>query len=94
MPVDVEFELLWRHAGGGDVPIATWNQHFDPLGNGNFDGQPCELTAESDVAVDFNEGDELVFRYTGTGTDTPMAYIPVGSPIVEAGRFTQIFVPQ
>lgn len=36
-----------------------------------------------------------MFRYTGTtDTNTPMAYVPVGNPVVEAGRNLSLDLPQ
>ncbi len=92
-PVDVTFELIWRHAEGDDTTLVTWNEHFDPLGGGNFDAQPCQLTADA-IAVAFEPGDELVFRYTGEGTDVPMAYIPAGDGDRVNGRIPYLDLPQ
>lgn len=92
-PVDVEFELIYRQAEGGDVPIGTWNQHFDPLPMG-FDAQPYEVTVDA-PAFTFSAGDQLVFRYTGTGTgpNQPMAYVPNGDGIRANGRIPFIDLP-
>lgn len=93
MPVDVQFDVIHRRPGADDVYLATWNQHFEPLGEGNFDAQAYEVTAEID-AVDHEPGDQLIFKYTGTGTDTPMAYIPNGDGLRANGRIPYIDLPR
>lgn len=91
-PVDVTFELLWRDADGDDTPLATWEQHFDPIGGGVFDAQPCQLTMDA-IAIDFTAGDRLVFRYTGENTAVNMAYIPAGDGDRVNGRIPYIDLP-
>jgi len=92
--VDVTFELIWRRTGVADVALATWQQHFDPLGGGNFDAQPYEVTADA-VAIDFQEGmgDQLVFRYSGQNSASTMAYVPNGDGPLHNGRFPNITLP-
>ncbi len=92
-PVDVRFELIWRQAAGGDVAIATWDQHFDPLPQG-FDAQAYEVTAQG-PAITAAEGDQLIFRYTGTNTQPTqsMAYIPNGDGASANGRIPFITLP-
>jgi len=90
----VTFELLWRHDDGSpDTVLTTWNEHFDPLGGGNFDAQPCQLTAEAE-GIDFVAGDQLIFRYTGENTDVNMAYIPAGDGELVNGRIPYIDLPR
>lgn len=91
-PVDVEFELIYRRASG-DTAIGTWNTHFDPLPDG-FDAQPYEVTVTA-PAFSFTEGDQLIFRYTGTNTqpNQPMAYVPNGDGIRANGRIPYIDLP-
>lgn len=93
--VDVTFELIWRVPGAPDVVLATWQQHFDPLGGGNFDAQPYEVTADAQ-AIDWVEGrgDQLVFRYSGTNSLTEMSYVPNGDGPLHNGRFPNITLPQ
>lgn len=94
-PVDVTFEILWRHEDGSeDTLLASWEQHFDPIGGGVFDAQPCELTAETDVRIDFEPGDQLIYRYSGEGTEVPMAYIPASEGVNVAGRIPHIDLPR
>jgi hypothetical protein len=92
-PVDTTFELIWRTAGGADTVLATWTEHFDPIGGGVFDAQPCQLSAEA-IAIDFAPGDQLVYRYTGEGTALNMAYIPAGDGELVNGRIPYIDLPQ
>lgn len=91
--VDVQFDLLWRRDGRDDVVIATWTETFEPLGGGAFDAQPYEVTADG-PAIDWEPGDLLVFRYEGTGTDVPMAYVPNGEGERASGRIPYIDLPQ
>lgn len=92
-PVDVQFDLIYRRPSG-DTTIGTWNTHFDPLPQG-FDAQPYEVTVAA-PAFDFAQGDQLIFRYTGTGTEPnqPMAYVPNGDGFRANGRIPFIDLPQ
>lgn len=92
-PVDVTFEILWRRDGRDDVLLASWMTHFEPLGGGSFDAQAYEVTAVG-PRVDREPGDRLVFRYTGTGTDVPMAYVPNGDGARHNGRIPYIDLPR
>ena len=94
-PVDVTFELIWRVPGGPDVVLGTWMQHFDPLGGGNFDATPYEVTATA-PAIDFEEGrgDQLIFRYTGINSVSPMSYVPNGDGPTHNGRYPHIVLPR
>jgi hypothetical protein len=89
--VDVTFEILWRR-GATEQPIASWQQHFDPRGGGNFDAQPFEESAAG-PAVEYAPGDLLVLRYDGEGTNVGMAYIPNGDGAEAAGRIPYIRLP-
>lgn len=93
-PVDVTFELIWRVPGAADVVLATWNQHFDPLPVG-FDAVPYETTATA-TAIDFEDGrgDQLIFRYTGNNSPSPMAYVPNGDGPTHMGRYPHIVLPR
>lgn len=92
--VDVVFELIHRR-GDTDVQLATWMQHFEPLGGGAFLAQPYELDVEA-PAIDFERGDQLVLRYTGAGADqdTMMAFIPNGEGDRLGGRIPNITLPR
>ena len=90
--VDVTFELIHR-SGGADTSLATWSQHFEPLPGGVYEAQPFEIDQLA-AAIDFNSGDQLVYRYTGANSTTTMSFIPVGSPASEGGRHTQITLPR
>jgi hypothetical protein len=91
-PVDVDFELRWRRAGRDDVVLGAWSTRFEPLPEGNFDAQPYEATAEAG-AITYQPGDQLIFRYTGTGTDLGMAYIPNGHGASHNGRIPFVDLP-
>jgi len=90
-PVDVTFEILWR-SEAGDRTLASWEHHFEPLPGGEFEAQPFEREAEVE-RVDAEAGDQLVFRYTGTGSDLEMAYVPNGDGELKGGRFPYIDLP-
>jgi hypothetical protein len=91
--VDVRFELLWRREGRDDVELASWSHRFEPLGGGNFDAQPLELTADG-PAVDQQPGDQLVLRYSADNGEVPMAYIPNGEGERANGRIPYVDLPQ
>lgn len=88
--VDVQFDLIWRRASG-DVMLATWGDHYEPLPD-SFDAQPFEY-AEAASAVDFATGDQLVFRYTGANATVNEAYIPNGDGEVSNGRIPHFTLP-
>lgn len=90
--VDVRFELIYRSAGT-DTAIGTWDQHFDPLPEG-FDAQAYEVTVDA-PAFTFVDGDQLIFRYTGSNTEPSqeMAYIPNGDGALANGRIPFIDLP-
>jgi len=94
--VDVTFELLLRRQAGVDTELARWEQHFDPRGGGDFDAVIYEATAEV-AAVVVGEGNpdgaELVFRYSGTDTAVPMAYVPNGEGAEHNGRIPNLTLP-
>jgi hypothetical protein len=91
-PVDVTFDLIWRR-GSTDTTLATWTDHYAPLGGGNFDAQPFEYDEQA-PAVDFQHGDKLVFRYTGANTTSSEAYIPNGDGVNSHGRIPNITLPK
>jgi hypothetical protein len=91
--VDVVFELVHRRGGADHVQLATWSGHFEPLGGGVFRAQAYELDVEA-PAIDCEDGDELVFRYTGAGSTSMMAWIPNGDGHITGGRIPNITLPR
>ena len=93
-PVDVHFELLWRHGdGAADTRLAAFDQHFDPLPDGSYRAQPYEVSA-SVGAVAAVTGDQLVFRYSGESASLDMsAYVPNGDGETTGGRIPYIDLP-
>jgi hypothetical protein len=94
--VDVDFEILWRRDGVDDVEIVSWSHHFDPKPPNpepDFSATAYEVTGEG-PAIDFEPGDQLVLRYTGTGTTVAMAYVPNGEGADTGGRHPYIDLPQ
>ncbi|HEY1811633.1 MAG TPA: hypothetical protein VGG74_04710 [Kofleriaceae bacterium] len=92
--VDMTFDWIWRHANGSaDTVLAEWSQHFDPLGSGDFDAQVLEYD-ENCAAVDYDSGDQVVFRYTGANTDSTQAFIPNGDGTLSHGRDPNITLPK
>jgi hypothetical protein len=89
--VDVSFELIHRR-GAADVQLATWTQHFEPLPEG-YRAQPYELDVQA-PAIDFESGDELVFRYTGVSSMVMVAFIPNGDGRLTGGRIPTITLPR
>ena len=91
-PVDVTFELIHRR-GASDTVIGSWSEHFEPNPGGSFDAQTFERDVDA-PAIEFADGDQLVYRYSGANSSSEMAYIPVGFPESEGGRQTNITLPR
>lgn len=93
--VDVTFDLIWRRGSSdsGDTVLATWMQHFEPLPDGTFRAQAYELDVDA-PAIDFEDGDQFVFRYTGSNTTVMMAFIPNGDGAISGGRIPNITLPR
>jgi hypothetical protein len=89
--IDVTFELVWRSAKNGDTTIASWVQHFDRPGGANF-WVPFEAD-ETATAIDYEPGDQLVYRFTGTNVGDGSAYAPNGDDD-GTGRDTQLTLPK
>lgn len=90
-PVDVQFDLIWR-SPAGDVVLATFMQHFEPNGGGNFDAVPFDVTAQA-PAADAKSGDQLIFRYQAMNATIEMAYVPNGDGANNNGRIPFIEIP-
>jgi hypothetical protein len=88
--VDVTFDLIWRR-GSTDMTIATWSKHFDQIPN-NFDAQAYEVD-ETGPAIDWKDGDQLVFRYAGASATSAQAFIPNGDGENANGRLPNITLP-
>lgn len=91
-PVDVTFDLIWRR-DATDMVLATWNEHYEPLPGANFDAQPYELDVDA-PAIDFQAGDKLVFRYSGSNTTSSEAFIPNGDGTAANGRIPNFTLPK
>ena len=89
--VDVTFDLIWRR-GSTDTTLATWAQHFDPLPGGVFTAQAYEID-QTTAAIDFQSGDQFVFRYSGANTTSQQAFIPNGDGATAKGRIPNITLP-
>ena len=48
-PVDVTFDLVHR-SRAGDVTLATWMQHFEPLPDGVYEAQAYEIDQAAPAA--------------------------------------------
>lgn len=90
--VDVQFDLLFRHAGDPDQTVATWTHHFDPKPGADFTATPYELDVDG-AATAFTKGDQLVFRYTGSNTTSMGAYVPNGDGAKTKGRIPSFTLP-
>ena len=91
-PVDVTYDLIWRR-GGTDMVLATWSEHWEPLPGANFDAQAYEKDVDAQ-AIDFEPGDQLVFRYSGMNTTSSEAYIPNGDGTSANGRIPNFTLPK
>jgi hypothetical protein len=89
--IDVTFELLLR-SGDDDTRLAAFTQHFDPVAGGAYRAQAFEH-AEQLTRVDAADGDRLVLRYTGEGSDLMMAWIPNGDGESTGGRIPYLDLP-
>ena len=87
----VDFEILRRRAGS-DLLIVSWQEDILP-GPNVSQAVPLELTATG-AAVAIEDGDQLVFRYSGESGDLPMAYVPNGEGARTGGRIPFIDLPQ
>lgn len=91
--VDVDFALIHRRDGADLVQLAAWRQHFEPLPGGQYSAQAYELDVEA-PAIERRSGDQLVFRYTGTGSTVDMAFIPNGDGQRTGGRIPNLTLPR
>jgi hypothetical protein len=90
--VDVTFEVLVRR-GASELPVVRWEQHFDPLGGGSFDAVPYDASA-SGPSVKVQQGDQLIFRYTGQSATSRNAYVPNGDGVRQNGRIPNLTLPR
>ena len=89
----MHFEVLLRRQGEADMDIATWDHHFDPLPGGVFTAQAYDGDAQG-IAVAYQPGDQLVFKYTGASAKLTNAYVPDGDGARKAGRDPNITLPK
>jgi FtsP/CotA-like multicopper oxidase with cupredoxin domain len=90
--IDVTFALVHRRAGI-DTTLATWDQSFAPLANGMYTAQAYELSVEA-PAIEYQPGDQLIFRYSGANSTAMMAFIPNGDGHITGGRIPNITLPR
>lgn len=90
--IDVTLSLIWRR-GQTDTMLAQWMKHWDPL-VGSFNAQAYEVDVPA-PAIDFQPGDQLVFRYAGNGPANVLAeaFIPNGDGHFSSGRIPAITLP-
>lgn len=90
-PVDVSFDVFVRR-GASELPVVSWDHHFDPRAGGSFDATPFEAAAAG-LAIDQRDGDVLVLRYTGASAASMNAYIPNGDGARQNGRIPHLILP-
>jgi hypothetical protein len=93
--VDVEYDVLWRHAGS-DSPLVTFRHHFDPLsGAQQFDASPFEADGAGAAAA-ARAGDLLVLRFSTVGADggAGTVFIPNGDGAKANGRIPSLTLPR
>jgi hypothetical protein len=93
-PVTVKFQLIWRH-DGTNTTLSEWTKHWEPLPGGGYDAQAYEVD-QAAPAIDFQSGDQLVFRYEGIDPTTmsSQAFIPNGDGKNALGRIQAITLPR
>ncbi|HVK72004.1 MAG TPA: hypothetical protein VM734_01735 [Kofleriaceae bacterium] len=94
-PIDMRFEVLWRKAAGGDdVPIVSWEHHFEPNADNPNRAQSHDFRGDGARVGPNATGDQLIFRYTGLTQGTiPMAWIPNGEGERAMGRIPYLALP-
>lgn len=90
--IDVTFDLVLRRAGV-DTTLATAMQSFQPLPAGAFTAQACDIDMPA-PAIDFEPGDQFIFRYSGSNTMSSNGYIPNGDGHLAEGRIPNITLPK
>lgn len=90
--VDVTFSLILRR-GATDTSLVEWTRHWDPLPASSYDAQAYEVD-EVAPAIQFEPGDQLVFRYAGASATSPDALIPNGDGARTHGRIPSITLPR
>ena len=90
--VDVTFEVLVRR-GDMELPVVSWEQHFDPRPNGSFDAVPYDASARGN-AIRYRAGDRLIFRYSGQSATSMNAYVPNGDGVRQKGRIPNLTLPR
>jgi hypothetical protein len=90
-PVDVDFALVHRR-GSEDTVLTEWSQRFEPLPDGVYEAQPYELERTA-PAIDFQAGDQFVFRITGYNSTAMQSFIPNGDGALANGRIPRITLP-
>ena len=90
--IDVTFDLVWRR-GTDDTTLATWTHHFEPLPNGQFAAQAYEID-QTAQAIDWQAGDQFIFRYSGANSTSMQAFIPNGDGATTGGRIPYITLPR
>lgn len=90
--IDVTLSLIWRR-GATDTMLAQWMKHWDPL-VGSFNAQAYEVDMAA-PAIDYQPGDQLVFRYAGNGAAGALAesFIPNGDGRNSNGRIPALTLP-
>ena len=96
-PVDVQYDVIWRHAGS-DSTLASFQHHFDPLvGANHFDATMYDANATG-LAATARPGDLLVLRFTASGPadggSAVSAFIPNGDGAHALGRIPSITLPR
>lgn len=90
--VDVTFSLILRR-DATDTTLVEWTRHWEPLAGGVYDAQAYEVD-EVAPAIQFEPGDQLVFRYAGASATSPDAFIPNGDGARTGGRIPSITLPR
>ena len=87
-PVDVEFDIVWHPAAGGETVLATVMHSF---------GAGAGVAFETDVqgsAAAAVAGDQLILRFKTVGPGPGASYTPNGDGALVGARVPNLTLPQ
>ena len=92
-PVDVTFDLIWRRGDDRHVARDAGSSTSMPL-PARRSTRRRTRSIRCRPAIDLQDGDQLVFRYTGRNDASMQAWIPNGDGALANGRIPNITLPR